>query len=267
MLRRGPKQPRTGREITAHHTMTTDNDNVQVDLSAYSDRELIEAMYNKVVLQKRPYTAHPLWTPEEATSQCMISGTPVPEERLVLIAADDGNQYWVHPGLQRMMQENEVDIFPLEWSGEIDPSYLETPPKRRGRPPGEAKAKVERPDMDNWTIDDVPIMLRKELMRAAKESGITALVSTSGASFLKEPNEWLRDAVLAKLNDADHLPAFMAEDNKHHPVIKLHKPVAKTAPPVKGSPARAGKAGPVRKGVVTSAPVATPGKGRPPLKR
>ena len=215
--------------------MTTPVEDAVVDLSNMTDRDILEAIYNRV-MRPRPYTAHPLWTDDECDNLCQLTATPVPGDYMQEIAADDGVNYWVHPGIYKMMEDNGVDTFPLDWlnNEEVLPGYLETPTRKRGRPASD-KPTVERHvyDMANWTIDDVPHMVRKDLMTAAKKEGVTALVKAAGGAVLHEGTEWLRAAVLAKMNGEEYLPAFMADVNKKLPQVRIHKPVEKKPAPTK----------------------------------
>jgi hypothetical protein len=135
-----------------------------------------------------------------------------------------------------MMVDNEVDHFPLDWLDSLQTpeyaEYLETPKRKKGRPATKPKKQPHTPvDMTNWTIADVPRMQRKELMQAAKAVGVTQLLIPVGAKFMNEETEWIRSAVTAMMTEADTLPPFTADANKHIEPVRIHKAVQKKPAP------------------------------------
>lgn len=247
---------------------------VELDTSGLSDGEKLVYLISAVhyLLNKRP-KSNPQWTLEECDAECAFTSTPVPKAYLKEISADDGNRYLVHPGIFRMMQDNNVDVFPMDWLSTdwSDPDYsqyLEIPPRRRGRKPGSGAPKKEPHvpiDMTNWGRDDVANMQRKELMTACKELKITEMLRVVGAQFVHETTEWMREAVIAVMDQASHLPAFTAEVNSNIELVPIHKEEKKKAPPkISGAKSTTTSSAPPVHTVTTTRPLNI---SRPGLKR
>lgn len=130
-------------------------------------------------------TIRPAWAPEEATSECDLTGWPVPPNEREKVG-----DYYLHPNVAGWLEAQ--GLTPDEGAEKEIPESLNSVPTIRV-PASRARENIEL----RWNPEDLPRMKRTELYRAAAEVGLQPACKELGVDFRYEKSTWLVKAIRA----------------------------------------------------------------------